>query len=134
MAVSKSLASKSLASESLSSESFSSESIASEYLASEYLVLLPKGHTKQRVRQFCCTLCKSICNNVKEHLDSYKHLRLANVQDILLQLQQHGIDWKDKSKKSMHCFFCSINLSIECSNLLQHAMKHACTISEPANP
>lgn len=40
----------------------------------------------------------------------------------------------DKSKKIIHCFFCSVNLSIQCSNLLEHALKHACTISEPANP
>lgn len=43
-------------------------------------------------------------------------------------------DWMDKSKQIIHCFFCCVNLSIECSNLLEHALKHSTIISEPPNP
>jgi hypothetical protein len=66
----------------------SSESLASE---SENLTLLPKGHAKQKIRQFFCILCKKTFSNVKEHLNSYRHGRLAAVDDILPHLQQHGV-------------------------------------------
>jgi hypothetical protein len=40
----------------------------------------------------------------------------------------------DKFKNTMHCFFCSVDLSVERSNLEEHALKHACTITEPSAP
>ena len=40
----------------------------------------------------------------------------------------------DKLKNTMHCFFCSIDLSVECSNLEEYALKHACAITKPLKP
>jgi hypothetical protein len=40
----------------------------------------------------------------------------------------------DKLKNTMHFFFCSIDLSVERSNLEEHALKHAYTITKPSEP
>jgi DNA gyrase inhibitor GyrI len=53
------------------------------------------------------------------------------ISDMYLPVSFVFSDWLDKSKKTMRYFFCYINLSIKLSNLEEHALKHACTITEP---
>jgi hypothetical protein len=70
---------------------------------SEFVVVLPKGHKKQKVQRFCCTLCKCTYTNLEVHLNSHKHLRLANIQEILPNLQQHVIGKNSSIFVAFHC-------------------------------
>jgi hypothetical protein len=118
--------------------------------ADRFINVLPKGHEKQKVVKYFYTLCKCMDGDVEEHQDRKKHSQLLEIMDILSILQQHGIDmyatylllptccyllaekyallcvdWLDKSKTKMFCFFCSKDLTVEKSNLEEHGAKHS---------
>jgi hypothetical protein len=53
------------------------------------------------------------------------------LHDILTYHGDVVSDWMDKTKKRICCFFCSKELSIEKSNLEEHARKHLQKIDDP---
>jgi hypothetical protein len=53
------------------------------------------------------------------------------LHDILTYHGDVVSDWMDKTKKRICCFFCSKELSIEKSNLEEHARKHLQKIEDP---
>jgi hypothetical protein len=62
-------------------------------MVSEFIVVLPRAHKKQKVKQYYCTLCKCGLGDTRVdiHLEGIKHSRRLEVVEILPTLQQHGI-------------------------------------------